>query len=260
MKFSTIRPGLLVSLKTGLSGNVTYRTQDIEPDHATATGERQARWETERTIADPVEHEDAVKVRGKARSLISTVCSPSSFGLLCPEASADALTAAIAEARVLIEKFNARATVTQIAIYVIAGRVASDDLEAIRAINGEMRELITSMMDGLEKLDVKAVREAADKARSLAAMLSPDAARRAHEAIETARRAAKQIVKAGDTLAITIDKATIDSIRTARTAFLDLGPAEDVQTPESVGRAVDFGEVVVPMASAAPATRAAIEI
>ncbi len=56
LKASTLRPGLLVSVKTSIRGNVTYSTRDLDPDHIESDGSRQARWETERRIADPQEH------------------------------------------------------------------------------------------------------------------------------------------------------------------------------------------------------------
>src|SRR5260221_4374072 len=95
LQAQTLRPGLLVSLKTSLDGNVKYRSVDIVADHVTAEGERRAKWETERTIQDPAEYERAVKARSKARAIITGVCAPSSFGLLCPEFQRDKLTAAV---------------------------------------------------------------------------------------------------------------------------------------------------------------------
>src|SRR5580704_12554363 len=94
---STLRPGLLVSLKTSLSGNVRYDKRDIEREHTTETGEARAKWETERVISDPDEYERAQKVRGKAGSVIRGICAISAFGLLCPETDADKLERAMSE-------------------------------------------------------------------------------------------------------------------------------------------------------------------
>lgn len=241
MQVSTLRPGLLVSLKTSLSGNVSYKTRDIEADHITGDGQRRATWETLRTVDDPAEHDEAVQVRGKARSLITALCAPSGFGLLCPQSKQEALNAAITEARALADGFNARAYRTRIDVNVIAGRIASDDVEAVRAINGEVRDLLTAMEDGVRKLDAGMVREAANKARALGSMLSPYAAEQVRKAIEVARGAARRIVKAGDSAAVEIDTATLEAIRTSRAAFLDLD-VEAVDTGErsESGRAVDF--------------------
>ena len=84
MEVSTLRNGLLVSLKTSVTGNVSYIKRDIETDHVTEDGHLAAKWETERTIVDPGEHEAAIKVRSKARALVTGVCVASAFGLLCP--------------------------------------------------------------------------------------------------------------------------------------------------------------------------------
>ena len=97
---STLRPGFLVSLKSSVTGNVQYSSEEIVADHvAEETGARVAKWQTERVIADPEEHENAIKVRSKCRSLITSICTSSAFGLLCPEGAGEALSKAIAQAR-----------------------------------------------------------------------------------------------------------------------------------------------------------------
>jgi hypothetical protein len=252
MQISTLRPGLLVSLHTALHGNVAYKTREIEADHVTDDGSRRAEWQTQRIIESPREHEEAVKVRSKARSLITAVCSPSSFGLLCPESDREKLTAAIAEAREAIDDFNMRAQITQASFSILIGRIAADDVEAVRAINGEIRELMTAMESGLRGLDVEAVREAANKAKALSSMLSPEASERAEKAIAVARSAARRIVKAGEAAAIEIDEATLRTIRQSRAAFLDLEDGAEVQEPTLAGRAVDFEMMEAPP-PAAPA-------
>jgi hypothetical protein len=254
VRVSTIRPGLLISLRTGLSGNIQYRAQEIEADHIDpATGARVAKWETERVIADPAEHERAVKARGKARSLITSVCAQSAFGLLCPAADEDKLHAAVREARIVAEDFNTTASLTNIAVNVIVGRIAADDVEAVRAINSEIRELLAQMERGLRNVDAGVIREAANKARALSTMLSPDAAKRARVAIEAARIAARQIVKAGETAAIEVDAAAIEAVRTSRLAFLDLDDAAEMQEPESRAAALDLDTETAPLAVERPA-------
>ena len=243
MQISTLRPGLLVSLKSQIVGGVSYATREIEAEHLDDDGAMRAKWETDKTVENPEEHAAAVKVRGRARSLITGICSGSTFGLLCPEHKRDALMAAIWEAREVSEEFNATARVTRISVNVIIGRVAQDDVEAVRAINSEVRDLMDAMESGLRGLDVEKVRDAANKARSISAMLSPEAAARAKVAIDTARSAARQIVKAGETAAIEIDETVMRNITSAKAAFLDLDDAVEIQAPVVVGRAVDFEEM-----------------
>lgn len=237
---STLRPGLLVSLKTSLTGNVSYAVTQIEADHYAGDGTRRAAWETARVIENPVEHEEGIKVRSKARSLVTAVCSPSSFGLLCPESRRDDLSAAIEEAHQLVDRFNRRAAITRVSVFAIVGRVASDDIEAVRAINSEIRDLMDSMERGLVKLDVAAVRDAANRAKNLSAMLSPEASERAEKAIQAARSAARRIVKAGELAAGEIDQATLATIQRSRAAFLDMEEAREVLEPGVEGRAVDL--------------------
>ena len=254
MQVSTIRPGLLVSLKTALQGGVHYKTRDLVADHVTEDGSRRAAWETERTVEDPAEHERGTKARGKARSLVSLVCANSTFGLLCAEADREKLMAAISEARAVADDFNRRAAISRVTVNVIVGRVAADDVEAVRAINSEIRDLLAAMDRGLQALDVEAIREAANKAKSLSTMLSPEASQRAEAAIRAARTAARQIVKAGEAAAIEVDQATLRTVREARLMFLDIPDSTmeaEVPVPEAITRTVDL-EPAAPEEPTAP--------
>ena len=240
LKASTLRPGFLVSLNTTVSGNVKYSVQQLEAEYLTADGEARARWETEKRVKDPQEQKRATEARSKARWTVARVCATSAFGLLCPEDRAAELEAAIIEARKIAETFNVTANYTRIGVYVITGRVASDDVEAVRAINSEVQALLSAMEKGVQNLDATAIRDAANKARELGSMLSPDAQERMQVAIDAARSAARRIKKAGEGAALIIDTYAIGQITAARTAFIDLDDAREVAAPVVDGRAVDF--------------------
>jgi hypothetical protein len=230
-------------LATTVKGNVAYQRRDIEREHFTGTGELVAEWQTRREIADPAEYDEAIKLRGKARSLVTAVCAASAFGLLCPEDKAGALSEAIEEGQRLAREFNGRAKLTRIGVYVIAGRIAPDDVEAVKAINSEIRELMTDMESGIRNLDVEAVRAAASKAKGIGQMLTPEMQARVATAVEAARKAARRIVKAGNQAAAEIDNATLRRLAEARTAFLDLEEGAEMGAPEASGRAIDFDEL-----------------
>ena len=254
MQTSTLRPGLLVSLKTSVTGNVAYRRQDIETEHLTADGAKRARWETERTVVDPAEHDEAIKVRGKCRTLVTAICSASAFGLLCPEEGAAELMQAVEEAQALAADFNRRAKLTRIGVYVIAGKVAADDAQAVRAIASEVRDLLADMETGLRNLDVKTVRDAANKARDIGRMLTPTAQARVQVAIDAARSAARRIVKAGETAALEVDARALRSITESRTAFLEIGDdIGEIAAPVASGRALDMVPSEPSAIAAAPA-------
>lgn len=242
MQTTTIRPGLLVSLHTSISGNVSYRAVTLETEHTTENGELRARWETEKTVANPAEHKRATEIRSKARSLIASVCAHSAFGLLCPEADAAILADKIKEAQQLAADFNATAELTRIRVSVLAGKIAADDVQAAQAISGEIRDLLDNMAEGVRKMDVEAIRDAANRAKRLDAMVSPDASVRLQKAIDAARSAARQIVKAGETAAQEVDKRALRIISEGRTAFLDLDDAKEIAAPAVQGRAVDMEE------------------
>lgn len=240
---STLRPGFLIGLKTSVRGNVSYAKETIEPEHKTRSGAQKAKWQTERTIADPEEHKLASQARMKARQVISSVCAVSAFGLLCPESEMPKLELAVKEARRVVGIFNRKARLTTVGVYVISGRIARDDVEAARAIKSEVRDLLKQMKDGVENLDVEAVRAAANRARNIGSMLTPAAAGKIKGAIEAARGAARKIVKAGETAAVEIDRTAVAAITAARTAFLDVQEeAEEAAmgAPEVETRAIDL--------------------
>ena len=239
MLYTTLRPGLLVSVRTSIKGNVSYRTTELA--HATTSdGGDIAQWETQRTIRNLEEQERATKARSAARSAIQTVCAHSDFGLLCPLDKESKLEDAIVAARAIVKEFNDGSDITKITFNVLRGKVEQDDVRAVRAINEEMRDLIDSMAEGVKRLDVDAIRFAANKATSVGQMLSPEAQARIQDAIDTARKSARAIKKAGEGAAIEVDRLAIQRLEQSRTAFLDLDDATEVQAPVETGRAVDL--------------------
>jgi hypothetical protein len=241
MKPSTIRPGLLVALKTNVVGNINYHKRDLGAKIDKKTGAEIVEWETTRTISDPKEFKAANQIRMKARGFVWNVCAKSSFGLLCPEDKANVLAEAINKAQKLADGFNAKAKCTRVNVNVIAGRVASDDVEATKAINGEVRELLDRMEQGVKKLDVKAIRDAANRAKSLSGIVAPGTDERLKAAVNAARDAARKLVKAGETAAKEVDQEALKTLKASRTAFLDLDvtphSGDDVENKPSRAKA-----------------------
>jgi hypothetical protein len=235
----TLRPGLLISLKTSIRGNVKYDKRDTTRE-TIIDGKAVAEWETKRTIADPVEMKRATETRTKARGLISSVCVNSAFGLLCPEKAQEELDAAVREAHKVVDEFNRSAKVTRVGMYAMIGKIAADDVEAVKAINSEVSDLMTQMETGLRNLDVKSIRDAANKAKQIGQMLAPDAAARIQMAVEAARVSARAINKAGEQAAIEIDLRAIRTVTDMRTAFLDLDEAREVAAPKAESRSLDL--------------------
>lgn len=241
LKSSTLRPGLLVSLSTTIKGgNVRYSKRTVEGAHTVEDGAIRESWETEKLVRNPDELEAGKVARGKARQAIIRHCSWSAFGLLCPTANKDELEAGIKEAREIAEAFNATATDSRLGVYTITGQIADNDAEALRAINSELTELLTAMEAGVQNLDAKGIREAAARAVGLGQMLTPEAEARMKVAVDAARKAARTIVKAGESAAVEVDRVAIRRIQESRLAFLDMDGAQEVKTPEVQGRALDF--------------------
>lgn len=237
---STIRPGIIVAIRTSVYGAVKYTKRVIESGKTTESGEHVAQWETVRTITNKDEHEKGVKVRSEARSLLAKVCVQTPFGLLCPEVDGPDLLEALAKAKALCADFNKDSTVTTVSFNALMGRVAQDDVEAIKAINAEVRDLLAEMSDGVKNFDVERIRKAALDATQIGQMLSPDAQARLQIAVDAARKTATSVKAAGETAALEIDRITIRKLTEARVTFLDMDGEADVQTPVTTGRAVDL--------------------
>jgi hypothetical protein len=241
---STLRPGILVHLSVTTRGNVKYRVTNVKTAKILKDGAQKVEWGTERTIADPKEHEASIATRSKVRSLITGVCVNSGgFGLLCPQTDVEELEQAIKDARALADDFNKTAKLTRISVYVLMGRIAQDDMEAVRAINGEVSELLKAMEEGIEDGDVEVVRESANKAKALAEMLNIEAQTQLNMAIEAGRVAAREAKKAEKNKeTIKVDRRAIRKIAEARTLFLDTDEAQEVAAPTLKGRALDMAE------------------
>jgi len=231
MKTSIIRPGLLVALKTTVTGGVIYTKVDLEADHEVESGVRVARWETTRETTDADEHQAAIVARGQIRSLIASKCCNSAFGLLCPEDAKDDLDAAIADARKIADAHNERAQVTRVEFRVLAGRIAQSDEQAAAAIASEVRDLLGDMEASVRRADPKAIRDAASAARKLSGMLNTDAAAKVSAAIDEVRKVAREIVrrveKAGETAASVVDSIQLDAIENARFSVLDIESSDE---------------------------------
>lgn len=237
---TTLRPGLLVGLKTSIKGNVKYNKKDLGT-HLEGATER-ARWEQERTTKDAAEQAAAVEVRSKARRFIEAVCSRTDFGLLCPKIAKPDLDKAIVEARAVCAAFNATSKFTKVRFGAVTGTIAQDDLQAARELRKEISELLGDMKEGLEQLDLETVRNAATRAKQLGQLLTPEAATRVQMAVDQARALARKIAKAGDNGASAIEAGTIARLKEARGSFLDLEPVDQGSTftPTTVGRGVDL--------------------
>lgn len=244
---------LMVGLKTSLDGGVNYERVDTEPEHTNGGGEAIAKWETTRKIADPIEHAEAVKVRGKARALVSALCASTDFGLLCTVSQREQLLAAAAEAKALCEVFNATSKHSKVHVYVSEWCPAGSLGDTARGIAGEIAELMANMETGLAQADPEAIRKAANRAKQIGAILDDKQAAKVTLAIESARKAAREIVKRVEKEGEDATKVLADlgaqraAVEMARFAFLDLEAeaAEPVQVEPEPLPAVNVRDLEV---------------
>ncbi len=253
---SILRPGLLVSAKTSMSGGVEYQRQELgtadvqTPSEAAAV----ARWETTRIIEDPEEHARAGQVRSKCMTAIRRVCAQTSFGLLCPIGMEFALDEAIKEARDLASEFNETAQHARIGVYILKGRIADNDDQATRAIASEVRGLLEEMQNGIRAVDASAIRAAANKAREVGKILDQAQADQVGRAIKAARSAAREIVKrvekGGEDAELVYADLRTGAVDRARFAFLDI----ENNTNNCPGCGADPCASDCPLAQRMPAT------
>lgn len=231
-----LKPGILVSLKTTLTGGVRYQVRDLASVNS-ADGSHVAQWETTRTIDDPAEHARAVKVRADAANKIRSACAHTAFGLLCPESQQAELDAAVTEARAMVADFNATAQCSAIHVYVLTGRIASTDDEAARAIASEIQGLLAEIDAGVRGCNPTAIRAACSRAKALGAILGDEQAATVQSAVQAARDAAraivKRVVKDGESAEVVLADLdqSLKPIETARFAFLDLSEPEQITEP-----------------------------
>lgn len=261
MKTSIIRPGYLVSLKTEISGGVSY----VRTDKATGKTEAQIvaaakkagrpvpvikTWETIKTIDDPDAWGRACFARSRARSLVSGICCATNFGMLCPVDRIDELETAIAEARKTADDHNAESSGITVSVFVITGQIASTDEESARAIASEVQDLVTEMNGAIDRLDTEAIRKAASKAAKVSAMLSEEKATIVTGAVAAARKAARVITKRvetdGEKAAVVLADIQRGELEKARFAFLDMGMEDEpLPAPSPAGNVQRSAELEI---------------
>ncbi len=240
---TTIRPCILVAARSHVTGGVTYTRSPVRklPDAIAAVGETEReieQWETTKITDDKDEHERAKKAQGRARGEISKLCLKTAFGLVCPIDREGELVAAIDRAHGHAEAHNTDPSTryTRVSLFVMRGQVAATDEGAIKAIGDEVRKITAQWNDGIAKLDVKGIRKASEKARSLAAMLDGEQSVIVSEARKAAMKAANTIAKRvdrdGEIAAIVLADIQRGAIERARIEFLDLddGPALPIES------------------------------
>ncbi|HET6958947.1 MAG TPA: hypothetical protein VFI56_20270 [Vicinamibacterales bacterium] len=285
----TLKPGILVSLKTAKRGGIEYKRKNLDADGETAAQpacgecnspvdkvtladsevevyrctnpacktERPAdahtkveKWETTKIVADKKANDAATRVRNQAGALIRAVCSQSAFGLICPESKESTLNEAIAEARTRVSIFNAsdHGKTCQINLYVLKGRIASTDEEAVKAIRSELLELMDEMRDGIGAGNVEAARDAADRARKMGDMLDSETSKKVAAAIAEVRETASAVLKRmgkGEAAAEIVRDIRLKAVEEARSRFAHLdmdAPREVAPLPTVATRAAELDE------------------
>lgn len=236
MKTLKIQPGLLVCLSTRTEGGITYERHN-ETTRSFEGGAKVTEWETVKTITDAEEFKRATEARSKVRALFRSVCCWTPFGLICPAAERDRLTAAAAEAETVRTLFNGSATTCRVEFSWLSGEIAESNEQAAKAIQQELAAILGEMELASQSGSIKEIRDASNRAHQLTRLLDQqsDAKQAASKAVKAARKLAreitKRVVKGGEELAAVLEHAETSPITVARFAFLGDGDIEDEREP-----------------------------
>lgn len=248
LKTSILAPGYLVALKSSVTGGIEYTREDIKTD-VKRNGRVESEWNTKKIIQNQERFAQATKARNDINTAIRSVCARTGFGLLCPIAREEELMTSIALAREIRDAANGEVSPDyEVGFNVIIGRIAETDENAAKAIAAEVRGLIETMESSIKKMDVKAIRDAANEAKQIGMMLAPDAAEKVSKAIEQARKAAREIVKRveknSEDAAAVLNEIRVDSLAAARFAFIDteIGAVDVAPLPEVTASRFDMDD------------------
>lgn len=250
MKTQLLRPGFMVCLKSKLVGGTEYQVHEQDTQQEGATLKK--RRDSTTIVYDVDEHERAVKVRGAATYMISRHCVKTPFTLLCPKSNSEELDRGMAEAKQLVEDFNASSVYTKISLYVLKGVLLGDDEENARAIAAEVRSLLAETEAAIKRMDPEAIREAITKANEVSAMLVEEQQEKIAEAIKLARTAAREIKKTiknkgeGAINVLTDYRVELKALEVAKNSFLDFeepkGLSPDQEAPAVQVKELDLSE------------------
>ena len=196
MEATTFRAGLAVDLTVRISGGVEYKRTEKRAPRKVGTAVIEE-WETEKTVANAAEWEKAVALRGDLRHSISRLCARTPLGdlLLIPPDRETDVRAALDAARSKVDAHNASASAHHLVMGCVLLRFVPEDEWTARSIRGEIFAVLTRMDQGIGNADAEAIREAADAAKRVLPMLTSIAAPVLEQAVEEARRAAREITR-----------------------------------------------------------------
>lgn len=244
----TLKPGLLVSIRTRNEGGVKYARLDLAKEE-TASAATVEKWETTKTVFDKEEHEKASKLASKLGNRIRSVCAFSEFGYLCRADREKELDEAIVSAREEASTFNETSKTCRVSVFALKGRIAESDAEAARAVGTDLLDLIREMEKGVEGMSVKDIRDAASKAKKLITMVDDTTAKMVEAAVEQAREIATELRKnldkgerGANEAREVVKNANMSAITKAREALdvVDLDQPEERPVAAVAAEAVDL--------------------
>lgn len=195
-----LQPGsVLLAISTSIVGGISLEYSERRT-WETAQGVAE-QWETTRIVTDPAEHAEAVKRRSDASGALRKLCALTPFGPVCPGDRSAELSAASAEAREIVDRFNATSRTCRIRFSVLLGTIDASGSEAVRAVAEEVTRLVYDIAKYTEDANIDLIREVCNRAKQVEKLLKDGPEKEALSvAVDAARELAttkKKIEKRG---------------------------------------------------------------
>lgn len=154
-----ITPGIVVALKTRVSGGITYQRFNKQVKQ-NADGLLVEEYDTVKTTIDPDLFAEATRLRSKCIGLVRAVSCETAFGMLCPASKEGDLDKSIEEAKRIAREFNDRSSTIKITVACLKGRVVDSDQEANDMVAEEMLNIIGELQAKLSAEHIDNLSEA----------------------------------------------------------------------------------------------------
>lgn len=234
-----IRPGYMIALKTSTEVKhpdaIVYHRELLE-ETILPDGSSKKRWKTTKIQENPGEFKVATTVRLRVRTVVTSHCAETPFGLICPKDDMPALRAALAALRPEVQAFNETSKHYRVVWSMLPGEIAENATEAVEAISEQVALLVEQLERATIAGSVDGIRGVCGNAVQLGKLLEQESEGKAalDRAIKAARRVARQVVKrvekSTEDLEAVLQEQHFSPILAARAFFVKpagAGPADD---------------------------------
>jgi hypothetical protein len=188
-----IEPCILVSDALSVERGVTYHRRDISKE-VHSDGSEDATWQTDRHYKNREEAKEAERVYAKARQRIRSQSLYTEIGFVCPMSKQTELANAIAEARQIVDDFNAKARHCHVHFRVVCTRIEPNNVDGAATLQDTLTKSVSEIRNALQNFDPKKARDVLSSTKELVEILGdPQTKRELAKAREESAELAKEI-------------------------------------------------------------------